>query len=56
MNSKCITGKPFSFRPVTATGVLDVIFTLDDTKSSSGDIPLRILKGHKISQKYYVNG
>ena len=36
------------FRPVSPKDVLDVISTLDDTKSSSGDIPLRVLKGNKI--------
>ena len=48
INSKYITVKSFSFRPVTPKDVLDVISTLDDTKSSGGDIPLRILKGNKI--------
>ena len=46
IKSKCITLNIFSFRPVTAKDVLDVISTLDDTKSSGGDIPLRILKGN----------
>ena len=48
IKSKYITLKPFSFRPVTVKDVLDVISTLDDTKSSGGDIPLRILKVSKI--------
>ena len=48
IKSKYITVKPFSFQPVTAKDVLDVISKLDDTKSSGGDIPLRILKGNKI--------
>ena len=38
----------YSFQSVTAKDVLDVISTLDDTKSSGGDIPLRILKGNRI--------
>ena len=42
IESKYITVK--SFRPVAPKDVLDVISTLDDTKSSGGDIPLRILK------------
>ena len=45
---KYITVKPFSFRPLTAKDVLNVISTLVDTMSSRGDIPLRILKGNKI--------
>ena len=48
IKSKYIIVKPFSFRPATAKDVLDVIFTLDSTKSSGGDIPLKILKGSKI--------
>ena len=43
IKSKYITINTFSYRPVTAKDVLDVISTLDDTKSSGGDIPLRIL-------------
>ena len=46
--SEYITVKPFSFWPVAPKDVLDVISTLDDTKSSGGDIPLRILKENKI--------
>ena len=41
IKSKYIIVKLFPFRPVTAEDVLDVISTLDDTKSSGGDIPLR---------------
>ena len=48
IKSKYITVKLFSFRPVTPQNVLDVTSTLVDTKSSGGDIPLRILKGSKI--------
>ena len=43
IKNKYITINTFSYRPVTAKDVLDVISTLDDTKSSGGDIPLRIL-------------
>ena len=35
-------------RPVIPKEVLDVIFTLVDTKSSGGGIPLSILKENKI--------
>ena len=48
IESEYITVKPFSFRPVAPKDVLDVISTLDDAKSSGGDIPLRILKENKI--------
>ena len=48
IKSKYITLNIFSFRPVTAKDFLDVISTLDDIKSSGGDIPLRILKLKKI--------
>ena len=48
IKTKHITVKPFSFRPVTPKDVLDVFSILVDTKSSGGDIPLRILKGNKI--------
>ena len=40
--------RPFSFWPVTTKDVLDVISTSDDTKSSGGDIALRVLKGNNI--------
>ena len=43
IKNKYITINTFSYRPVTAKDVLDVISALDDTKSSGGDIPLRIL-------------
>ena len=39
IKSKYITVKHFSFWPVTAKDVLDVIFTLANTKSSGEDIP-----------------
>ena len=42
---------PFFSRSVTLIDVLDVISTLDDTKSSEGDIPLTILKDNKIFPK-----
>ena len=48
IKSKYITIKPFSFRPVIPKDVLDVNSTLVDTKSSSGGVPLRILKGSKM--------
>ena len=48
IKSKYITVKPFSFRAVTLKDILDVISTLDNTKSSGRDILLRILKGNKI--------
>ena len=48
IKGKYITVNTFSFRPVTTKDVLDVISTLDDTKSSGGDTPLRILRGNKI--------
>ena len=48
IKSKYITVKVFSFRPVAPKDVLDIISTLFDTKSSDGDIPLRILKENKI--------
>ena len=48
IKSKYITVKPFSFQPATPKDVLNVISTLVDTKSSGGDIPLRVLKGNKI--------
>ena len=51
IKSKYNIVKPFSFRPVTLKDVLSVSFTLDDTKSSGGDIPLRILKANKIFPK-----
>ena len=37
--SKNFTVKPFSFQPVTPKVVLDVISTLDDTKSFGGEFP-----------------
>ena len=40
--SKHITVKLFSFRRVTTKDVLDVLSTLDDTKSSGGDILLKV--------------
>ena len=43
IKNKYITINTFSYRPVTAKDVLDVISTLDDTKSCGGDISLRIL-------------
>ena len=48
VKSKCITVKTFSFQTVTPKDILDVIFTLDATKSSGWHIPFRILKRNKI--------
>ena len=48
IKSKYITVKPFSSWPVTFMNVLDVITTLDGTKSSGGDVTLRTLNGNKI--------
>ena len=48
IKSKYITVKPFSSWPATFKDVLDVITTLDGTKSSCGDVTLRTLNGNKI--------
>ena len=48
MKSKYITINPFSFQEVTPEDVLDVLSTLDDTKSSRGGILLKYFKDNKI--------
>ena len=56
IKTKYFTVKPFSIRPVTPKDVVDVVSTLVDTKSSCGEISLRILKEKKIFPQVLCNG
>ena len=56
IKTKYFTVKPFSIRLVTPKDVVDVVSTLVDTKSSCGEISLRILKEKKIFPQVLCNG